>query len=116
MIKTRFLKPFDNSLRVKVDLALSGLDPERCIRFLKSATDKQITEIGWGLLYIYPEEVRGQFGNKKSSEVDYSFIDDFRKVYSLRESFTSIDKSKGMKLTQLLKKHPNLTATEFLST
>lgn len=116
MIKQRFLKPFNDSLQVKAELALSGLDATRCINFLKSATDEQIAKIGWGLLYIYPEEIRKQFGNRKLNEIDYSFSNDFRETYSLEEKFTSIDKSTGTKLVQLLKKNPELTATEFLST
>lgn len=115
MIKERFLEPFKDTPEVRVQVLFnSGLCPMKdCITFLKSASDDELQRIGKSILTLYPSEILRQLTNHRKSDIDYSFIDDYTSTYGIPIEYTSKDKGIAIALRQLLKRNPNLTATEF---
>ncbi|KAA9263548.1 hypothetical protein OJ590_08790 [Streptococcus anginosus] len=115
MIEKRFLEPFKDISEVRVQVLFnSGLCPmEDCIAFLKSASDDELQRIGKSILTLYPNEILRQLTNHRESDIDYSFIDDYTSTYGIPIEYTSKDKGRANALRQLLKRNPDLTATEF---
>lgn len=100
MIAERFLKPFNNQ-------------NHQWVRFIKSATDEELKELGWTTFFLYPDEIRKQMMNHLRSQGEYDFVEDYITTYGLQQRMTSKDKARWNKLYQLLKLYPDLTAKEF---
>ncbi len=112
-MKEKYLKPF-----TKESVFCPHCRAADALSFLKSLSDEQIKMIGNSLYWLYPKypvDYISKFANNRTSEVDYSFADEFRKDYGLPNKYTSIDKARGARLVRMLKENPKLTAAEFIA-
>ncbi len=117
MIDERFLEPF---IDLKGEKALKlgwhyCLKVDTCVHFLKSMSDEHIKALGHSIFWIFPQKIAKQITNNRIAGEEYDFIDDYRQTYGLSSTFTTDEKIKGIRLFTLLKKHPDLTAEEFIN-
>ena len=102
MIKERFLELFEER-------------NHPWARFIQSATDDELSKIGWAVVYICPRKFGDQMLNYFRKEGNFDFVEDYAKTYNLPERMTSRDKARGSKLVRLLELHPDMTAKDFLN-
>lgn len=108
MIKDIYLKCFDTE-----DLPMFAISKKTCISFLKRLNDDDIKKIGNSIFWIFPSKIFEQKANIRKKEIDYSFVDTFRKDYNIPDKYTTQDKVRGGLLGRLLEKNPDLTVEEF---
>lgn len=115
MIKTRFLKPFEDNPKVKADVFVftQGISLSVIVSFLKTASDDELQKMGRAIFYLFPSNIRKQLANNRKDTIDYSFIDDYIKTYHLHSVTTPKDKAIGSALISLLRDNPEMNATEF---
>ncbi|HEM2581391.1 TPA: hypothetical protein U0423_000224 [Streptococcus suis] len=103
MIDERFLEQFEG-VKGKEAAADIGLPVSVVISFLKSATDEELSELGYAILPLLPNK----------AVTNNPLIDDFAKTYNFKKSYNQDTRFRGRRLLRELRLNHDLTASEFL--
>lgn len=103
MIDERFLKHFEG-VRGKVATADIGFPISVVISFLKSATDEELSELGFAILPLLPNK----------AVTNNLLIEELAKTYKFKKSYNQDTRFRGRRLLRELRLNHNLTASEFL--
>ncbi|WP_105143517.1 hypothetical protein [Streptococcus suis] len=103
MIDERFLKHFDG-VKGKEATADIGLPVSVVIAFLKSATDEELSELGYAILPLLPNK----------AVTNNPLIEDLAKTYKFKKSYNQDTRFRGRRLLRELRSNHDLIASEFL--
>ncbi|HEL2527383.1 TPA: hypothetical protein TZ304_001948 [Streptococcus suis] len=103
MIDERFLEQFEG-VSGKVATADIGLPVSVVISFLKSATDDELSELGYAILPLLPNK----------AVTNNSLIEDLAKTYNFKKLYNQNARFRGRRLLRELRLNHDLTASEFL--
>ncbi|HEM6455905.1 TPA: hypothetical protein U2D46_001753 [Streptococcus suis] len=103
MIDERFLKHFDG-VKGKEATADIRLPVSVVIAFLKSATDEELSELGYAILPLLPNK----------AVTNNPLIEDLAKTYKFKKSYNQDTRFRGRRLLRELRLNHDLIASEFL--
>lgn len=100
MIKDKYLEIFFNPPNSSDES--SFLPRSTIVIFLKTFSDEQITKLGNSIFWLYPQKIFKQISNQRNKNIDYSFVDEFRREYNISNKYTIQEKIIGARLRKKL--------------